>query len=38
MKAKKYCKARDYCHHTGEYKGAGNSICNLKYSVPNKFL
>ena len=29
---------RDYCHYTGEYEGAVHSICNLKYSVPKKFL
>ena len=29
---------RDYCHYTGEYRGAANSICNLKYSVPKKIL
>ena len=29
-----YCKVRDHCHYTGEYIGAAQSICNLKYSVP----
>ena len=33
---KKYCKVRDHCHYTEEYRGAGHSICNLKYSVPKK--
>ena len=36
MKDKKYCKVRDLCHYTGEYRGAGHRICNLKYSVPKK--
>ena len=30
---KKYCKVRDHCHYTGEYRGAEDSICNLRYSV-----
>ena len=29
----KYRKVREHCHYTGEYRGAGNSINNLKYSV-----
>ena len=36
MKNKKYCKVRDQCHYTEEYRGAVHSICNLKYSVPKK--
>ena len=36
MKDKKYCKARDHFHYTGEHRGAVNSICNLKYSVTKK--
>ena len=34
----KYCKVRDDCHHTEEFRGAVYSICNLKRSVPKKFL
>ena len=36
LKDKKYCKASDHCHYTGEYRGAVNKMCNLKYSVPKK--
>ena len=36
MKDKRYCKVTDHCHYTGEYRGAGHSIYNLKYSVPKK--
>ena len=36
MKDKKYRKARDHCHYSGEYRGAAHSIGNLKYSVPKK--
>ena len=36
MKGKKYCKVRDHCHYTRKYRGAANTMCNLKYSVPKK--
>ena len=38
LKNKKYCRVRDHCHYTGEYRGAPHSICNLKHNVPKKFL
>ena len=28
---KKYRKARDHYHYSGEHRGAAHSICNLKY-------
>ena len=34
----KYRKVRDYCHYTGEYRGAAHSVINLKYCVPKKTL
>ena len=36
LKDKKYCKVRDNCYYSGEYRGAAYNICNLKYSVPKK--
>ena len=36
MKDKKCCKVRDHCLYTEEYRGAAQSICNLKYNVPKK--
>ena len=38
VKDKKCCKVKNNCHYTREYRGASSSICNLKYSVPKKFL
>ena len=36
LKDEKYHKVRGYCHYTGEYRGSGHGICNLKYSVSKK--
>ena len=36
LKDKKYRKVREYCHYTGEFRGAVHCICNLKYSVPKQ--
>ena len=30
----KYCKFRDHCDYTREYRGAAHTLCNLKYSAP----
>ena len=30
LKDKRYLKIRDHCDYTGEHRGAGHSICNLK--------
>ena len=38
VKDSKYCKVRDHCYYTEEYRGAAHSICNLKYNVPKKIL
>ena len=34
VKNKKYCKVKDHCHYTREYRGTVQSICSLKYSIP----
>ena len=36
MKDKRYCKVRNHCYYTGQYRGAAHSIRTLKYSVPKK--
>ena len=38
LKDKNYRKVRDYCHYTGEYRGAAHSICNLNIVYLKKFL
>ena len=38
VKNKKYCKISDHCCCAGEDRGAAHSICNSKFSVPNKSL
>ena len=30
LKIKRYCKVRDNCHYTGEYRRSTHSICSLK--------
>ena len=35
-KDKTYCKARDHCHYTGDYRSTAHNICKLKYSVPKE--
>ena len=32
----KYPEVRDDCHYAGKYRGAANSIYNLKYRVPER--
>ena len=34
--AKDHWKAKDHCHYTSKYSGATNSICHLKFNVPNE--
>ena len=35
---KKYCKVRNHCHSTGQYRGAAHSIRNLRYQIPKEIL
>ena len=35
-KFKKYKKVRHHCHYTQQFRGAGHSICNLNYKVPQE--
>ena len=30
-----YKKVRYHCHYTGKYRGATQSICNLKFNMHN---
>ena len=38
VEEKQYCKLINHCHYTGEYRAVPHSICNLKCSVPKKFM
>ena len=31
---KLYHKVKDHCHYAGKFRGAGHSICNLRYKAP----
>ena len=33
---KNHKKVGDHCHFTGKFRGAADSICNLRYSVPHE--
>ena len=35
-KDKKYCKVRDHCCYTHNYRGVAPNICNCKYSIPKE--
>ena len=35
---KKFRTVRDHCQYSGKYRGAVNSICNLKCSIPKEIL
>ena len=36
IKNKKYCKTRDHCNYTVEYRVGAHNICNLKYIIPKE--
>ena len=38
LKDRKHCKVKDHCPFTGEYRGAAQSIYNLKYSASKNIL
>ena len=31
-----YRKVRDHCYYKSKYRGAAQSICNLKFNAPNE--
>ena len=33
-----YHKVRDDCHNIGKFRGAAQSICNLRYKAPKKII
>ena len=33
---KNYWKIRGHCHFIGKYRGAAQSICNLRFNVTNE--
>ena len=35
-KDKNYWRVKGHSHYTGKYRGAADSICNLKVNVPNE--
>ena len=35
---KLYHKVRNHCDYTGKFRGAGYSICNLRYKIPKEIL
>ena len=38
FKSENYWKVKDHYHNTGKHRGAPNSLCNLKFNVPNEIL